>query len=361
MSSENAARAVLVALLVLTLYLMYLIFKPFLPGIAWAIVLTVAFEPLYRRLVGWLRGREWTAAILLSALVAAFIAVPSVLAVLKVAHGIADAYAWAEERAATGGSILSDVEANPWVARLMGWVRAHVDVAALDLQSMTLSAFKAVGGSLAGQTRALVANVIGTGLTLIVLLVTMTVLFHEGPRLVQAVRWFLPLSEEDKEAVFRNLRDVTRSVFFGVLLTALVQAIVGAIGFAVVGLPSPITFGTAMFFCALLPMGTAVVWAPAALWLFLAGHPVKGAFMLVWGMGVVGLVDNFLRPYFIGRGLRMHMLLVFFGVFGGMLAFGLIGLFTGPLVITLFLFLMEIVRRDLFPEGKGATGSVPGP
>jgi predicted PurR-regulated permease PerM len=180
------------------------------------------------------------------------------------------------------------------------------------------------------------------------MLVTMAVLFHEGPGLLSTLRRFLPLPEGDRDEVIRELREVTRSVFFGVILTALVQGVLGGIGVAIVGLPNPIVFGGAMFLCAILPAGTVIVWLPAALWLLATGSPWRGIFLIAWGAGVVSTADNFLRPLFIGRGVRMHALLVFFGTLGGMLAFGIIGLFLGPLIITVFLFLLEVLRRDFF-------------
>jgi predicted PurR-regulated permease PerM len=207
----------------------------------------------------------------------------------------------------------------------------------------------------AGHTTAFVTNAVSSVLTFVILLVTMVVLFQEGPRVLELARRFLPLAERDKDAAIEQLQQVTRSVFFGVLLTALVQAVLGGIGTAVVGLPSPALFGAAMFFAALLPGGTALVWGPATVWLFATGHPWKGGVLLVWGLAVSS-VDNLLRPLFIGRGARTHMLLVFFGIFGGMLAFGLVGLFIGPLVITSFLFLIDVARREFFPEEPPAVG-----
>jgi predicted PurR-regulated permease PerM len=350
MRSQTAARVLFAGLLVLTLYLMYLIFKPLLPGIAWAMVLAVAFQPVYDRLVRWFRGWSWSAAVLLSALVAAFIVVPAVLAVVRVGQGVVQAYTWLDQKVAAEVPGPLGLGGIPWVRDAAEWLGQYVDLSKIDLQAMALSVLKTLGNALASRTTGFVADALATLMTLIVMLVTMAVLFHEGPRLVSLVRQFLPLSESDKEEVFRQLRAVTRSVFFGVLFTALMQAVLGGIGIAIVGLPAAVTFGAAMFFCALLPAGTVIVWGPAALWLLATGHPWKALFLVIWGIAVVSSADNFLRPLFIGRGVQLHTLLVFFGILGGMLAFGLVGLFVGPLVITLFLFLLEIAKRDFFRD-----------
>ena len=354
MRTETAARTLFLALFAFSFYLMFLIFRPMIPGIAWAVVLVVAFYPLYSRLVRWFRGRAWAAATLLSALLAAFIVVPAVFALIKVAQGVVEGYQRLEAWKAEGGAGLLNVQALPWWGNFREWAGRFVDLDKLDMNDIALSALKTLGNTLAGKTSGFVADALATLLTLIVLLVTMVVLFHEGPGVIRLVRQLLPLSESEKDDAIRQLKEVTRSVFYGVLLTAVIQAMLGAIGFAVAGVPAPATLGAALFFCALLPAGTVIVWGPAGVWLLLSGHTVAGIGLLIWGGAVVSTVDNFLRPVFIGRGVKLHTLLVFFGIFGGLMAFGLIGLFTGPLVITLFLFLLEVARKDIF---RGATAA----
>ena len=157
--------------------------------------------------------------------------------------------------------------------------------------------------------------------------------------------------------MLERLHEVTWAVFYGVIMASVIQAILGGIGWAVVGLPSPVVAGIAMFFRSLIPVGGSfLVWGPGAVYLLLQGHPAKGIFLAVWGLAVVVLVDNFLRPLFISGRTRMHALLVFFGVLGGMMAFGVAGLFLGPLLITVLLFLLDIIRRDLFHPDQPPPG-----
>lgn len=357
MRIEMIGRVMVLSLFALTLWLMFLIFKPFIPGLVWATVLAVAFQPLYSRLVRWFRGKRWTAAIVLSAMVAAFIVVPTVLAAVKVGQGVVQAYDWLEaQQDASGESLIDTIKGFPVVEKALDLVDDYVDLEEVNLREMALGSLQALGSVLTQKTKSLLTNALKSFITLAVMLVTMAVMFHEGERFVATVRRYLPLSEDDKEQAFAQLQSVTRAVFFGVMMTALVQAIAGAIGFAIVGLPQVITFGAAMFFCALLPAGPVLVWGPAAIYLFATGRWVQGLILTVWGIAVVGSIDNFLRPIFIGKGVRMHLLLVFFGILGGMMAFGLLGLFTGPLVITLFLFLLEVVRRDFFPADSQSEG-----
>jgi len=359
MKSETAARAMFVALFALSLYLLYLIFLPFLPGIAWAIVLVVVFQPVYRRLVIWFHGRNVLAAFVVSIAVAAFIVVPFLFSLVHLARGVVNSYSWLQSELNAGRSPLDLARQVPVFSRLFDYLSRYVDLKQINLQQMSLDALRTVGNYLAHQVGSLATNIFRILLTLIVVLVTMVTLFLQSPALLAAVQRLLPLPEEDKKAVFRELNEATRAIFFGVVLTAAVQAVLGTIGFALAGVPLPVLFGGALFFAAMLPSGTVLVWLPIAIWVLITGRTGWGIFLLVWGGGVVSTVDNFLRPVFIGRGLRMHMLLVFFGTLGGMIAFGLIGLFTGPLVITFFLFLIEIAKRDLLRSSDPTPPPVP--
>ena len=112
-----------------------------------------------------------------------------------------------------------------------------------------------------------------------------------------------------------------------------------------------VLYGIAMFFSALVPfVGTALIWVPGAIYLYATGSTAGAVILLAWGILVVSMIDTFLKPFLIGGKTRLHTLLVFFGIFGGMTAFGLKGLFLGPLVIAISFFLVEVVRRDLLPS-----------
>jgi predicted PurR-regulated permease PerM len=350
MPPQRPERFLFLALSGVAAYLMFQIFRPFLAGFAWAIVLVVTFHPLYARLTRLLRGWGWLAAWLLAGFLAAFLVIPAVLVVVKVGQGVGQLYEWLRPERGTEGFL--GPEPLAWWKAIEERIGAYVDVGELDVRAAALSTLEMIGKALAARTGAFLSNAIASLLTLFVLVIATAVLFHDGPALLQSARRLVPLPEEDREDVFRRLEEVTRAVFVGVVSTAAVQAVLGAVGWAMVGLPWAVTFGAAMFFCALLPAGTVVVWGPGAVWLAASGHPVKAVVLLAWGALVVGTADNLLRPLFIGRGLKIPAVLVFFSILGGMMAFGFLGLFLGPLVVTLFLFLVEVGRRELEREPR---------
>jgi predicted PurR-regulated permease PerM len=145
-------------------------------------------------------------------------------------------------------------------------------------------------------------------------------------------------------------------VVYGILGTALVQAVVAGIGFLIAGVPGAGLLAMLTFFLSAVPVGPPLVWLPAALWLFHQGSTGWGIFMLIWGMGVSSL-DNFVKPWLISQGSDMPFLLIFFGVIGGALAFGFIGVFIGP---TLLAVGYRLVQEWFSTRGESATADVPG-
>ena len=135
----------------------------------------------------------------------------------------------------------------------------------------------------------------------------------------------------------RHLLDVAgktvNSVVYGILGTALAQGVLAAIGFLIAGVPGATLLGLATFFFSVVPVGPPLIWGSAALWLFYQGSTGMAIFMGLWGLLVISLVDNFLKPIIISRGSHLPFILVFLGVLGGVLAFGFIGVFLGPTLL----------------------------
>ena len=170
---------------------------------------------------------------------------------------------------------------------------------------------------------------------------------RDGGRMVDYLKSVTPLAEAERENFFCRTRSVLQSVVYGVLLTVMIQACLGGLGWWFVGLGNPAFFGMLMFFFGLFPAGTTVVWLPGAIYLFLTGDAKNGAILLIWGAAVVGMVDNALRPFLISGGKsgeEIPTLTIILGLFGGVIAWGFIGIFLGPLVLVLFMVVFEIYR-----------------
>ena len=132
-----------------------------------------------------------------------------------------------------------------------------------------------------------------------------------------------------------------RGVIYGILGTAIAQALVAGLGFWIAGVPGAVLLSVLTFFFAVIPFGPPMIWIPAALWLFAQDKPGFGIFLALWGLLGISSVDNFLRPYLISQGSKMPFILIFCGVIGGALAFGLVGVFLGPTLLAVAFRLIE--------------------
>jgi len=155
-------------------------------------------------------------------------------------------------------------------------------------------------------------------------------LFRDGGKVAERVGTaVVRISGERGTHLLEVAGNTVRGVVYGILGTALVQAVIAGIGFMIAGVPGAGLLALLTFFLSVVPVGPPLVWLPAALWLFHQGETGWGIFMLIWGVGVSS-VDNFVKPWLISQGSAMPFLLIFFGVLGGALAFGFIGVFIGP-------------------------------
>ena len=133
----------------------------------------------------------------------------------------------------------------------------------------------------------------------------------------------LPLERAQANEIFERTRDVIGASVYGVLVIATIQGMLGALAFWVLGLPSPLLWGVVMLFLSMIPMaGSFIVWVPAAIYLAVTGAWLKAVLLTVWGLLVIGTVDNFLRPKLVGERTHLHELLIFFSVLGGLQVFG---------------------------------------
>jgi predicted PurR-regulated permease PerM len=186
------------------------------------------------------------------------------------------------------------------------------------------------------------------------MIVGIPLLFAHGEQMRDSLAAALPMPLDDAQRILLDIGDMTRSVFISVGLTATVQALLGLIGFLVLGVPRPGTLAAVMFFLALVPGGVALVWAPVAIWLAANGHNWSALLMVLWGGGVIGTSDNILRPLLAGRGVKLNGVMLFFGMFGGMVSFGIVGLFLGPIILYTLQELVAILRRDVYGKAEVA-------
>ncbi len=307
-----------------------LVLMPFVSAAIWAAVLSFSVWPLYGRLVGLLGGRSTLAASLMALGLICLILVPFVIVGVTLADNVE------ELTTATRRFVDAGPPAPPeWLATVPGAGQRAVDY----WQSLAADRPKLLGAVerlIAPLSGWLLAGGLAMGRGLAELALSILIAFFflcdggaVAARLNKAVE---RVGGERGPHLLELAGNTVRGVVYGILGTALVQALMAGIGFLIAGIPGAFLLALMTFFLSAVPFGPALIWLPAALWLFQQNLTGWGIFMVIWGVGVSS-VDNFVKPWIISQGSAMPFLLIFFGTVGGALAFGLIGVFIGPTLL----------------------------
>jgi len=343
-----SSRVFALAAVALLGYLLYRIFEPFFGPILWATLIAFLLFPANLRVRRSTRGRRGLAATLMTVAVALGLVLPAV--------GIAAAFGGqAVELGTRLGRVAEEYEIRtpqdltrlPVFGRAVDWISSHSPISAAQVQSSFLQGVQAVLTFLLAHTRSVLFGAFGVLGNITLMLFVLFFYFRDGDGLAARGLRLIPLEAARKERLRRHLQEVTRAVVFGTLVTAVVQGTLIGIAFWITALPSPIVFGVLAMVASFVPfLGTALVVAPAVIYLFAQGVAWKWIFMLVWGVVVAGSADNFLRPALVSGRAEVGTLTAFFGVVGGLAAFGMIGLFLGPVLLALVLALLQFSEEQ---------------
>lgn len=336
------ARTFAVVAAALIAYLLFLVLSPLAQPIAWSLFIAFLLHPLHRWLTRKLRGR--------AAISAAILTVFTVLMVLGPLGALGAAFAaqltelargaqeFAVEHRPANFAELADV---PLVGPALAWVQQTTGVTLAQIQAWAVEAAQAILKALAGLGRAAFLGALGTVIGFALMMFILFFAIRDSERVFRALRELVPLEEKEKTRLFGHLASVTRALVYGTGVTAIVQGTLIGLGFAAVGLPSPVVFGVLAALAALVPLaGTPVVWVPAVIVLAAQGRWTAALIIVVWG-GFVTTIDNFLRPWLVSGRAEIGALTVFVGVLGGIAAFGPIGIIFGPLVLALAIALIR--------------------
>ena len=321
------------------------ILESFVGPLLWAALLAFMLFPLHERLTTILKGRRSAAAALLTVAAVLVVAVPAV--VLGVMFGTQGSALVARIAAGAVQHRLQDPGALARLAdslaqQVGSWVPIPVD----QVRDSLISATQQLVQSVLSVSGSLFASFLSLIVAIVVALFLHFFFLRDGEQMVTRAMALVPLDDRRKAQLLSHLADVTRAVVLGSLVTSLVQGALVGIGFALAGVPSPIVFGVLSVGAALIPVvGTALVWVPAAAWAGVSGHWGMAVFLTFWGGAVVPSADHVVRPLFISSRAKISTLPVFIGLLGGIVAFGAIGIFVGPVVIALVLALLEFAEE----------------
>jgi predicted PurR-regulated permease PerM len=331
--------------LFLLLFACYQVLRPFLFDILWAAILCFVTWPLYTRLRG-LQLSSNRAAMGMVLPIGVLILTPFVAAALSIpddinrilqwltnnTHAWPPAPAWLKEIPGVGDSMVASWQSfgEDYSGRMLELARKY----ALSASSWVLQ-----------QGIALAGELVHMGFSLLVLFF----LYRDGEaaaaHLVSAVQ---RLAGEQTQRILQIVRTSLRAVVYGILGTALAQAIASILGFLIAGVPYAFALGFFAFFLMIIPTAGTIVWLPISIWLLMEGETLWAIFIALWFLLFVGTIDNWLRPVLISREVELPFVLILFGILGGLLAFGFIGVFIGPtLLATSYALMLDwLIRKE---------------
>ena len=328
-------------------FVCYRVLSPFLAAVAWAIVLAVAFQKPWSFLERRMPKHRNLAAALLTLAIAVGVLVPVGLLVgMMGSQIIAVTTKITTNLSAEDVRSFSDFVALPKVARFLDDGRIWAGISPEDFQKLAavvVTRASAIAGALSTK---LVLGAFDAMLTVMLVIFLLFFLLRDGQRMAAATVDLLPTDADGRSRMSRSLQSMLTAIFRGSLLCAVAQGLLGAIGWWSAGLPSPFLAGLVMAIVSVLPGGgTALVWLPGAVWAWSTDHHTSAIFLFLWGLVVTSLlVDTVLRPMLVRGTDELTTLIVFLGVFGGLAAFGLLGIFIGPVALAIAVALLEVMR-----------------
>ena len=339
-------RVLAVAGLALLAFLVYRVLEPFLAPLAWAVFLGFLLQPAQARLAGWLRGRESIAAFLLTVLVLLLFVGPlTALAVAFARQAATLAGMLQDWIGRQEGKTFADFAGLPVVGPALAWLDQYAHVSAAEVQAWLIEGGRKLLERLASLGGTAFLGAVGTALSFTAMLFLLFFVVRDGRAMASGAIALVPLPPARRDALAERVALVTRAVMRGTILTSLVQGFLLGSGFMLVGLPAPVVFGVMAAILSVVPFGgTALVWVPAVAVLALQGRYGAAVALVVVG-AIVSSVDNFLKPLLISGRAYIPTVAIFIGVIGGLTAFGMIGLFLGPVVIALVLALAQFAQE----------------
>lgn len=334
--SPTQDKAFLLLLVVVTVAFAWILW-PFYGAVFWATILAILFAPLYRRIAEAMRQRWSLAALATVATILLIVILPSALIAGMLLQEGFQVY----EKLRSGEWSLGEYFSRVYAA-LPAWITTLLDrfeLTTLSEVQERMSTGLAKGVQfLAGQALNIGQNTLDFVVSFFIMLYLLFFLLRDGATLGEHLRAAVPLRDDLQRNLYGKFADVVRATIKGTIVVAIAQGALGGLMFWFLGIQAPVLWGVVMAFLSLLPaVGTALVWGPAAIYFLATGAIWQGVLLAAYGVLVIGLVDNVLRPVLVGKDTKMPDYVVLLSTLGGMAIFGLNGFVIGPLVAAMFM------------------------
>jgi predicted PurR-regulated permease PerM len=329
----------MLALVLLLGYLSYLILRPFLIPIGWAIVFSIVFFPIYKFVLKCVRWNSLAAAVTV-VLVCALILGPFSYFAYLLTTELSNVSIQPINLKGVA-KLLNNPAVQPWLKRVLSFL----SISQAQLQTSVVKSLSGAGQRLLEYLPDRLGDLAGAAVHFGLMAFALFFFLRDGSQFLTRISHYLPFPAEHRERLTKQVKDVVVSTIYGGIVVAMIQGIIGSTAFALLSIHSPILWGLAISISSFIPLvGSAIVWVPAVFILLFKGAILDGLILAIVGVFGISMVDTVLRPIMMRGRLRMPLLAIFFSVLGGIELFGLIGLVMGPLVLAVFISVVDIMR-----------------
>ncbi len=348
---QNLPGYFLIICLIISLIALFWILSPFVTVLMTAVVLTVVFYPIYKKVLKLFRGRESLASIFSCFLVFFIIVLPLSAFILLITTEAQETYKIISSELSTGkyDKYLTWAEGG-YFFDLKTEISPFFDLDQVNLKQTILDVANDLKGFIINQTVSILGAISSILLSIFLLFFSMYYFFKDGSRIVDKIGYLSPLPSVYELELFKRLNIIIKAIVFGVLMASVAQGVVGGVGFMIAGISGAVFWGTVIAFASLVPVvGTAFVWVPASVILAISGQYWAAIFLFAWGALVVGSVDNLVRPYLIqgaGSKAKTYPLLTFFVILGGVFTLGFKGIIVGPILLMILLTFLHVYQAE---------------
>jgi predicted PurR-regulated permease PerM len=337
---KNTSYILFMTLVLLVTVSFFLLIKDFLLACFWAIILAVVFDPTYQRFRQYYKNSDKLPLFLTMLLIILVFIIPLSTITLMVTAESTDYY-----NKIQSGEINPQLYFQETLALLPGFPHTR-GISVEQISSAIGKAFEQAVRYIAQQVPAMTQNLLNLIVQVALAFYILFFLLRDGHYLIRKLISLIPIGDSVEVELFERFTSVARATVKGGLIVAVIQGCIGGLLFWFVGIPAAFLWGMVMIILSLLPIGSALVWAPAAIVLFLQGQTLKAVIVLTVGVLAIGLIDNFLRPRLIGKDSKMSDYLVMVSTLGGLAWFSLTGFVLGPIIAALFVTCWEILGKN---------------
>ena len=351
MNSEVYRKIIFTLIFLVLILISFLIIKPFLTAVLTGVILSYIFYPCYSRIHKKISNKN-VSALIASILVIVIITLPLFFVLNTISKEAYTTYLLSRQKLASGQFLALCEPVDKPVCKIINYFTDKAN------DPKTRYYFDTTIKNATAKITESISNILFTIpiflLDMFIVLFVMFFIFRDGEILIDKIGRVLPLKSKYRKHVFKKLNDMAYAVIYGSIIIAIIQGILGGLGFLIFGLSSPLLWGIVMIFAALIPyMGSSIIWFPAALMLIINGYfnletnlIIKGILLILYGVFIIGTIDNVLKPKLIGEKGGLHPVLVLLGVVGGLKFIGFIGIIVGPIILAMLVTFIKIYEEE---------------